>query len=72
VGLRGQFALQFSMNLNRQSPDEGRCTFSMQAEAARVNRLGRLFDELRSHASGWFRWSPADDDFHVDGSHEAA
>jgi hypothetical protein len=47
-------------------------TFSIQVDAARVNRLGRLFDELRSWDSGWFRWTPAEDDVHVDGSHEAA
>jgi hypothetical protein len=63
IGLRGQCALQFAMNLNREAPDEGSCRFSLQAEPAQLARLGGLFLRLEAHPHGMFRWTPTDDDF---------
>jgi hypothetical protein len=73
VGLRGQPALQFTMNLNRETPNDGRCSFSIgDIEAVQLARLGRLFVRLESHSSGSFLWTPTDDEFRPDKSGEAA
>jgi hypothetical protein len=67
VGSRGLSAIQFTMNLNREPPDEGRCCFSITpVEPAQIARLGRLFVRLEAHASGSFRWTLKDDEFQSD------
>lgn len=38
----GHCAIQVKMNNNWREPDEGVCEFSIQAEAAAINRLGSL------------------------------
>lgn len=64
VGLSGQPVLQFTMNLNGDSPDDGRCSFSIASvEPTQIARLGRLFERLGSHSSGYFLWTPTDDEF---------
>ena len=42
----GHCALQFTMNNNRPIPDDVSCSFSMCAEPAAINRLGRLLIEF--------------------------
>ena len=52
----GHCALQLTMNNNRQQPEAGSCSFSIRAEAAAINRLGRLlktFGELQHTALHW-------------------
>jgi len=69
LGLRGQPALQVQMNLNGDAPNDGRCSFSIaDVEAAQISRLGRLFLRLHSHASGYFLWTPAEEEFRPDPS----
>ena len=56
----GHCALQLTMNNNRPSPDDVSCSFSIRAEPAAINRLGRLimaFGELK-HSE--LRWSDTD------------
>jgi hypothetical protein len=73
VGMRGQPALQFSMNLNQDVPDDGRSSFSIAAvEPAALARLGHLFLRLESHPTGGFRWTPSDDEFRTDEDGEPA
>jgi hypothetical protein len=60
----GHCALQFTFNLNRPEPDEGACRFSIRAEAAAINRLGKLFEEFAKLRHVELRWSPTVDELH--------
>ena len=54
----GHGAIQFIINNNTVEPYEGMCRFSIQADAAAINRLGEkflMFSELRELE---FEWSP--------------
>lgn len=42
----GHCSLQFNINLNEQEPSEGQCKFSIRAEPAAINRLGRLLESF--------------------------
>lgn len=53
----GHCAIQFIINLNKDEPDEGVCRFSISAEAAAVNRLGKLFEQFSELKHLEFRWS---------------
>ena len=61
--LRGQCALQFTMNLNQSEPTEGRCCFSFQVEPAALQRLAHLFKELHEAPTGEFEWTLASEEF---------
>lgn len=54
----GHCAIQFRMNLNEPEPRDGKCTFSISAEAGRINRLGALFLRLHKSIRGEVRWGP--------------
>jgi hypothetical protein len=53
----GHCAIQLLINLNTKEPDEGKCQFSIRAEAASVNRLGKLFEDFSKLEHLEFRWS---------------
>jgi hypothetical protein len=57
VNSLGQCAIQFHINRNTEEPDEGICRFSILAEAAAVNNLGKLFEEFSRLKHLEFRWS---------------
>lgn len=59
VGKRGECALQISMDVNGIEPGEGTCRFSIPAEAAALNRLGRLFGRLTQLRHLELQWTPA-------------
>jgi hypothetical protein len=55
----GHCALQFVMKMNVKEPGEGSCRFSITAEPASIDRLGRLFLRLHEKAPSSFRWTPS-------------
>lgn len=52
--------LQLTMNNNRPSPDDVSCSFSIRAETAAVNRLGRLLTVFGELNRLELRWSDTD------------
>lgn len=54
----GHCAIQFVMNKNTVEPDEGSCRFSIQADAASINRLGVLFEKFSKLDNFELEWSP--------------
>jgi hypothetical protein len=54
----GHCAIQFAINKNSIEPNEGICRFSVQADAASLNRLGVLFEKFHELRHLEFRWSP--------------
>jgi hypothetical protein len=56
----GHCALQVKMNNNAREPHEGRCTFSIKAEAAAINRLGSLFLTFSRLEHLEFHWNLED------------
>ncbi len=54
----GHCAVQFAMNKNTSEPYEGTCRFSIQADAASINRLGVLFEKFSRLEDFEFEWSP--------------
>jgi hypothetical protein len=57
ISLLGRCAIQFHINNNTKEPNEGICRFSIIAEAAEVNNLGKLFEEFSRLNHLEFRWS---------------
>jgi hypothetical protein len=53
----GHCALQIHINLNEKEPEEGVCKFSMRAEPAAINRLGKLFMSFSKLAHLEFHWN---------------
>jgi hypothetical protein len=64
IDVVGHCALQVVMNLNEAEPDEGICKFSIRAEAAAINRLGELFNQLSKLKHLEFRWNLRDDELY--------
>ena len=62
VGSWGQCALQISIDLNQQEPDEGICQFSIEAEPASLNRLGGLLIEFGQLRHRELLWIPNSDE----------
>lgn len=56
----GHCAIQFKINLNEEEPLEGESLFSLRAEAAAINKLGKLFIEFSKLEHKEFHWSPND------------
>ncbi|MEN9600901.1 MAG: hypothetical protein RIS56_507 [Verrucomicrobiota bacterium] len=56
----GHCALQLTMNNNRPSPDDVSCSFSIRAEPAAINRLGRLLTAFGELMHSELRWSDTD------------
>jgi hypothetical protein len=56
----GHCALQLTLNNNRPSPDDGSCSFSIRAEPAAINRLGRLLTAFGELKHSELRWSDTD------------
>lgn len=56
----GHCALQLTMNNNRPSPDDLSCSFSIRAEPAAINRLGRLLTAFGDLKHSELRWSDTD------------
>ena len=54
----GHCAVQFVINKNAVEPYEGSCRFSIQADAASINRLGVLFEKFSKLENFEFEWSP--------------
>lgn len=54
----GHCAIQFAININAVEPHEGACRFSIQADAASINRLGVLFEKFSKLEDFEFEWSP--------------
>ena len=53
----GHCAVQIKMNSNLAEPNDGACQFSIQAEAAAINRLGCLFEQFSHLHHLELRWS---------------
>jgi hypothetical protein len=53
----GHCALQIKINFNTREPEEGLCTFSIQAESAAINRLGELFEQFAKLEHLEMRWN---------------
>jgi len=62
VGRRGQCAIEFRMNLNEKPPAQGIAEFSIELEAAPLNRLGSLFGRFRRLEHLEFKWTSSDDE----------
>lgn len=60
--LRGHCAIQFKIQLNQAEPNEGQSLFSLVAEPAEINRLGKVFIEFSKLKHKEFHWSPATDE----------
>jgi len=56
----GHCALQFTMSNNRPLPDDMSCSFSIRAEPAAINRLGRLLRAFGDLKHLELRWSDTD------------
>lgn len=54
----GHCAIQFAINKNTVEPHEGICRFSIEADAASINRLGVLFQRFSKLEDFEFEWSP--------------
>jgi hypothetical protein len=55
----GHCAIQFAINKNLIEPYEAICRFSIQADAASINRLGILFEKFSRLEDFEFEWSPS-------------
>lgn len=53
----GHCAIQFKVNLNETEPSEGKSVFSLLAETAEINRLGKLFIKFSELQHKEFQWS---------------
>ena len=58
----GHCAIQFKTQLNQAEPNEGQSLFSLVADPAAINRLGKLFIEFSKLKHKEFHWSPAADE----------
>jgi hypothetical protein len=56
----GHCAIQIVINLNNQEPEEGKCSFSIRAEVAAINRLGELFEQFGRLDHLEFHWNLKD------------
>jgi hypothetical protein len=65
VDRAGHCALQLTMNLNSAEPEEGNCQFSIRAETAAINRLGRLFKQFAKLRHLELTWGPTTDELHA-------
>jgi hypothetical protein len=54
----GHCAVQIEINNNNSEPYEGKCKFSIQADAASINRLGDRFIRFSELEDYEFEWSP--------------
>ncbi|RYX85104.1 hypothetical protein EON83_07605 [bacterium] len=54
----GHCALQITINLNRDEPEEGICRFSMRCEPWSLERLGNLFLAFARLEHLEFKWVP--------------
>jgi len=61
TGSSGHCALQFTINKNSSPPHEGICTFSIPAEVAAINRLGKLFCRFAKLEHHKFVWTETDE-----------
>jgi hypothetical protein len=52
----GHCALQLRMNGSSSPPNEGRCEFSIRAEAAAINRLGALLEQFSKLGHRELHW----------------
>lgn len=59
----GHAAIQFVISNNSEEPYEGKCRFSIQADAASINRLGEKFLRFSKLNELEFEWSPRLDEF---------
>jgi len=55
----GHCAIQFTINLNQQEPDEGICQFSFPVEVSALSRLGQFFSTFSKLQHLELRWSPS-------------
>jgi hypothetical protein len=55
----GHCAVQFSVNLKDEAPDEGVCVFSFRVELSAIHRLGQLLDNFHKLQHLELQWSPA-------------
>lgn len=60
LGSTGHCALQFTMSNNGPPPDDMSCSFSIRAEPAAINRLGRLLSAFGDLKHFELRWSDTD------------
>lgn len=63
----GHCALQIVMNNNLPPPDDLACSFSIRAEPAAVNRLGRLLREFGALKHLELRWSDSEGELVAEG-----
>lgn len=55
----GHCAVQFTVDLREEAPDEGVCTFSFRVEPSAIHRLGQLLENFHKLRHLELQWSPA-------------
>lgn len=61
IGSVGRCAIQFTFNNHEDEPNEGCVIFSILADAAAVNRLGKLLEKFSELQHLELFWSPHED-----------
>lgn len=54
----GHCAVQFSVNLREDAPEEGICVFSFRVEPAAIHRFGQLLENFHKLQHLELQWSP--------------
>lgn len=61
----GHCAIQFTFNNHEDEPDDGCASFSTLADAAAVNRLGKLLEKFSELQHLELFWSPHEDELYT-------
>ena len=62
IGNVGHCAIQLTFNNHEEEPDEGCASFSIAADAAAINRLGKLLQKFSGLQHLELFWSPHEDE----------
>ncbi|MDI1315070.1 hypothetical protein [Prosthecobacter sp.] len=66
VGRVGHCSIQFTFNNHEEEPDEGSARFSISADAAAVNRLGKLLERFSELQHLELLWSPDEEELYTE------